>query len=197
MFRAPAEESGLHSQHSMQTIRAPGANEKPSAGIPELHAQAAPQARGSGRPPGRRGAAPATAGRSARGTATRMPCRHVPAARRRAGHPTPAILAPGRRAARAPRSHGNPPTQAPSGQQAGTQGLRCLVAHTGQSPAAGTRAPGRAPGSMCRMRSRNGHRADPVRGKPTVTPTAQPARTPSAIRPWTPRRIDASTHSDT
>ena len=30
-----------------------------------------------------------------------------------------------------------------------------------------------------------------VRGKPTVSPTAQPARTTSAIRPWTPRRLDA------
>ncbi len=30
-----------------------------------------------------------------------------------------------------------------------------------------------------------------VRGKPTVSPTARPARTPSAIRPWTPQHIDA------
>ena len=30
-----------------------------------------------------------------------------------------------------------------------------------------------------------------VRGKPTVSPTAQPARTTSAIRPWTPRHLDA------
>src|ERR1022692_408517 len=39
---------------------------------------------------------------------------------------------------------------------------------------------------------RDGFRGTPspsvtVRGKPTVTPTARQARTPSAIRPWTPQ----------
>jgi hypothetical protein len=42
-------------------------------------------------------------------------------------------------------------------------------------------------GGTCRQRGPS----MAVRGKLTVTPTALPARTQSAMRPWTPRRIDS------
>jgi hypothetical protein len=48
-----------------------------------------------------------------------------------------------------------------------------------------------------RTSSRNTSPAPPVRGKPTVTPTAQGTRTPSAICPWTPLHSALQRHKVT
>ena len=88
--RAPGEESDPRSRlsrHPCRTCSAPGYT-KSSAGTSELHAQAAPQARGSDMAVRTRHARRGTrhSGRPARGTVIRMPCRH--ASRSAAGRAT-------------------------------------------------------------------------------------------------------------
>ena len=135
-----------------------------------------------------RGAAPATAGRSARGTATphAMPPHSRSAAGRApdASHPGPGP--PGRPRPAYFRTSAHPGAVRAAGRNASPAAPRGTPSDR-QPPAPASK--GERP-AQCRMRSRNGYRADPVRGKPTVTPTAQPAWTPSAMRPWTSRHID-------
>ena len=125
---------------STQHIRRSGAHEKPSADSSELHARGSRSARiRDGRPYATRGAAPATAGRPARGTAARMRCATFPAARPDGPH-TPAALTA--RAREFPEIH--PPAQVPPPAADRNACPRCPPDTPGSRS---TRVPARAPGS--------------------------------------------------
>ena len=186
MIRAPAEESGLRSQHPMQTIPGSWAQKsRPQVYRSYTLRQPRKHADPAGRPDATRRATPATAGRSARAACR---CRDVPAARPHGPHdasqPWPRAADPP-----APRVFPDihPPTQAPSRQQVGTQAPPLPSRHTGhwhtgQSTAAGTRVPGQAPGSVPHAKPEwppPRTLSVAVRGKPTVTPAVdRPGRRP-------------------
>ena len=107
--------------------------------------------------------------------------------RDRTGHTTPAALTARarefRKSIHPPRCHLR--------QQIGMHALVVLLTHQ----AAAALASRRERPAQRRTRSQNGHPADPVRGRPwksrRCAPTVLTPRTPSAIRPWTPRRTKA------
>ena len=165
MIRAPAEESGLRSQHPMQTIPGSWAQKsRPQVYRSYTLRQPRKHADPAGRPDATRRATPATAGRSARAACR---CRYVPAARPHGPHdasqPWPRAADPP-----APRVFPDihPPTQAPSRQQVGTQAPpRCPPGTPGTGTPGNQQPPapasqGKRP-AQCRMRSRNGHPRGP------------------------------------
>ena len=196
MICAPAEESGLRSQHPCRPSGAPGhTKSRPqvyrSYTLRKLRKHADP----AGRPDAARRRPQRAAPPAER--QTRTPCRHVPAAWPVTGHTTPAALALDQRPARAPRISGHPPTQAPSRQQVGTHAPRRPPGTPGNrqppAPASQDERP-----AQRRMRSRNGHPRGPcpwpsVESRRLHRPRDRPGRRPLYVR----GHRNASTHSDT
>jgi hypothetical protein len=185
MFRAPDEDQtrAASSPGTMQNIRRPGhAKSRPQAHRSYTRGQ--PQARGSGmavhapRAAGRPPQRPPPAERQPHAVPPRVPHRG------RRDHTTPA--APG------PPVPGNP-SACPGATPVSRSGRKPSVTLLAHRAAAVLASLSERPAQR-RTRSQNGHPADPVRGRPwksrRCAPTVLAARTSSAMRPWTPRRID-------
>ena len=186
MIRAPAEESGLRSQHPCRPSRAPGHRKavRRYIGVTRSGSPASTRIRQAARTP-----------RAAR----RRPQRAVPPAphavaatfpqRGRTGHTTPASPGPGPPTRPRPaysRTSIHPPRRRPGSRSERTPpplpSRHTGHWHTGQSTAAGTRVPGQAPGSVPHAKPEwppPRTLSVAVRGKPTVTPTVdRPERRP-------------------
>jgi hypothetical protein len=187
MICTPAEESGLHSQHPMQTIRGFWAHEKSRPQVYRsytLRQPASTRIRRAARTPRAARRRP----QRAAPPAERQPaCRAATFPQRgRTGHTTPAAL--DRRAVRTSRISGHPPAQAPSRREAGTQALRCppgtpaIASPPAPRPRASARLNAACEAGMATP-------ADPVRGRPwKADGYTDRATGPDAVRlPASPR----------